>query len=372
MRIADSMMFDQVTDNIGKNRSELADLQNKAATQKRVVRPSDDPVAATRVLKSRTELQEQTQYSKNLNYAKSFLDFTDQSLDELTGQLVRAKELAVAQANDASSNNMSRRVMATEVKQISNQMALIGNRKLGDRYIFTGYKTTAAPFSQGGDYKGDSGEILIGVEKGSFLAMNLPGSKVFLGEGLSGDGVSSSTTEQSKDIEELIANDKRDKAKLQRDRETAPDMRGPASIAKAPKTMSIQKVNANGQVVQGQTEEVPDSGGGINLFRALKNFEISLITNDKSGIQDSISVIDDALQQVILARSQVGSRVMSLNSTMETLSNSKINHETAISQLEDVDVYKVISDINKNESTLKATLATSGRLIQPSLMDFLR
>lgn len=372
MRIADTMMFDQVTDNIGKNRSELADLQNKAATQKRVVRPSDDPVAATRVLKSRTELLEQTQFVKNLNYAKSFLDFTDQSLEELTGQLVRAKELAIAQANDASSNNMSRRVVATEVKQISNQMALIGNRKLGDRYIFAGYKTTKAPFSAGGDYKGDAGEILIGLEKGSFLAMNLPGSQIFLGDGLSSDGVSSSKTEQANTIEELMANDKRDKAKRQKDRETAPSMRGPASIAKVPKTQFVQKIDSNGQIQEGEKEEIADAGGGINLFKSLKNFEISLRTNDKAGIQDSISVLDDAIEQVVLARSQVGSRVMSLDSTMETLSNSKINHETSISQLEDIDVYKVISDINKNDSTLKATLATSGRLIQPSLMDFLR
>ena len=372
MRIADSMMFDQVTDNIGKNRSELADLQNKAATQKRVVRPSDDPVAATRVLKSRTELKEQGQYSKNLNYAKSFLDFTDQSLGELTGQLIRAKELAIAQANDASSNDMSRRVVATEVRQIGNQMALIGNRKLGNRYIFSGYKTTQAPFSQQGAYKGDGGEILIGVEKGSFLAMNLPGSQVFLGEGISGDKVARSQTEQAHSIENMIENDKRDKAKEQSDRENAPSMRGPASVAKAPNTRSTQKLDANGQPIKNEEDDYKDLGGGINLFRAMQNFEISLRTNDKSGIQDSISVIDDAIEQVILARSQVGSRVMSLDRTLASLANSKINHQTAISQMEDVDVYKVISDINKNESTLKATLATSGKLIQPSLMDFLR
>ena len=75
MRISDNMTFDQVKDNIGKNRSDMADLQNKAATQKRVTKPSDDPVAASRVLATRIDLKGQSQYLKNINYAKSFLEY---------------------------------------------------------------------------------------------------------------------------------------------------------------------------------------------------------------------------------------------------------------------------------------------------------
>ena len=100
--------------------------------------------------------------------------------------------MAVAQANDAGSNEVSRRVVGTEVKQIYEQIVRIGNRKLGDRYIFGGYKTTVSPFDVSGKYKGDTGEMLINVDKGAFVAMNIPGSKVFMGEGLSSDGISHS------------------------------------------------------------------------------------------------------------------------------------------------------------------------------------
>src|ERR1700690_1930479 len=107
MRIADKMQFEQVKSNIGKNRSQMSELQNQAATQKRVTKPSDDPLAAARVLSTRIDLQGNQQFTKSLNYAKAFLEYTDQSLGDLSEVLMRAKELAMGQANDASANEES-------------------------------------------------------------------------------------------------------------------------------------------------------------------------------------------------------------------------------------------------------------------------
>src|SRR5258708_1478260 len=104
MRIADKMQFDQVNSNVAKNRTEVSQLQNQAATQKRVTKPSDDPLAAARVLANHTEIQGAEQFIKNIGIAKSYLEYTDQSLGELSDALVRAKELAIAQANDAGAN----------------------------------------------------------------------------------------------------------------------------------------------------------------------------------------------------------------------------------------------------------------------------
>jgi flagellar hook-associated protein 3 FlgL len=42
------------------------------------------------------------------------------------------------------------------------------------------------------------------------------------------------------------------------------------------------------------------------------------------------------------------------------------------SQLEDADLFEVVSDINRTDSTLKATLETSGKVMNMSLLDFLR
>ena len=47
MRVTDKMAYNQVTRNLQKNRGEMQDLQNQAATQKRINKPSDDPAAAS-------------------------------------------------------------------------------------------------------------------------------------------------------------------------------------------------------------------------------------------------------------------------------------------------------------------------------------
>ncbi|MBT4761851.1 MAG: flagellar hook-associated protein FlgL [Bdellovibrionaceae bacterium] len=369
MRVADNSIFNQVRDNLSHNRNDMAELQNKAATQKRVTKPSDDPVAAARVLASKTDLQGLNQYQKDLNYAQNFLNFSDQSLDELTQIVSRVKELALGQASDAGANTTTRRVVGTEVEQLFYQVVKIGNRKLGDRYIFGGFKTTEPPFSQNGEYKGDDGEMKINIDKGSFTTMNIPGSKVFLGEGLSRDGISHASQKQPKTVEELkalqakIHNDEQQKLNKSKELNNydnkGVELRGPASV------------NSNG-IHASAAESSAQENGSKNIFDVFRILTVALNTNDKSSVQDSLDDIDQVLDQVILSRSQIGSRSMALANALNTLQKGEVDSEGVISQLEDANVYEVISDINKTEGALKATLATSGKLIQPSLMDFLR
>jgi len=347
MRIADKMNYDQVTSNLAKNRSEMAELQNQAATQKRLTRPSDDPLAQTRVLAARTEIAGSQQFIKNINMARSFLEYSDQSLGEMADALVRAKELAIAQANDASANEASREVVATEVEQLYNQSIQIGNRKLGDRYLFGGFRTTQPPFDPNGQYLGDQGEIKITINKDAKVAMNIPGSQVFLGQGLM--------------------------APANSDDQNAGVARGPASPMLRPPTgpegtQSTPSTNAPQPTNLSSTWR----SGGVNVFEVLKTLELGLRANDKASIQASLDEIDAALAQVILARSKVGSRVMSLNATTESLQKGQIDSKSLASSLEDADTFELVSNLNKSESTLKASLATSGKLIQPSLLDFLR
>lgn len=360
MRIADKMQFNQIQGNINKNRTEMADLQNQAATQKRITKPSDDPLASARVLGSRTEERGNNQYVKNINQAKSFLEFSDQSLSELSEILMRAKELAIAQSTDAGASEQTRLIAGQEIEQIHSQAIQIGNRKLGERFIFGGYKTQTQPFGLDGDYQGDDGDIKIQTHKESFLAMNLPGSKVFLGQGVSGDGIARPSIYSPKDVNEL--NDLRgqeEQIRQQNEEEqyNAIETRGPAAYGKAAKISSRDPVTQH---------------GGINVFKTLKGLEVAMRTNDKEGIQDSLERIDQALNQVVLARAEVGSRIMAANNTLDSLQKAIVDNKTLASQLEDADVFQVVSDINKTDSTLRATLETSGKLVQPTLLDFLK
>ena len=357
MRIADKMRFDQVNQNVTKNRSEMSDLQNQAATQKRINKPSDDPLASARVLAARTEEHSNSQFVKNINNAKSFLEFSDQSLGELSDILVRAKELAISQSNDASGNAETRMVTASEIEQIYNQAVQIGNRKMGERYVFAGFKTQTAPFNHEGEYFGDDGDMKVQTHKDSFVAMNISGNKIFLGRGLEGDGIVRPRYETPTDVEGLKDFQAEEIERQQNNEDVERnrlETRGPASIKPSSKRDPVT------------------GAAGVNLFSILKGLEVSLRADDKGGVQEALDTLDQAISQVVLARSEVGSRIMAVNNTMESLQKAIVDNKTTASQLEDADAFQVISDINKTDSTLKATLETSGKLIQPSLLDFLR
>lgn len=364
MRIADKMALQQVQSNLGKNRGEMHSLQEQSATQRRINKPSDDPLGTTRVLSAKSDAKTQKQFIKSLNFAKDFLDFTDQSLSEVAEVMNRAKELALNQANEASANPESRRAVATEIEQLLMQTVQVANRKLGDRYIFSGFRTNQIPFTKQGNYQGDNGEIKIQVNKDSYITMNLPGNKVFLGEQMNDELVNSKDVPQTsnqleklKDLEEQEDEQKLNSQPLAKVYTKKENLRGLASVG-GPQDLGIDGQNNSSQ--------------GSNLFDVLQQLVISLKTDNKPGIQESLDQLDQSFSQVTAARSQVGSRVMALNSTLEALQKGVVDSKNTASQLEDADVFELVSDMNRADTALKATLETSGRLIQPSLLDFLK
>jgi len=240
------------------------------------------------------------------------------------------------------------------------QAVQIGNRKLGERYIFGGFKTTIPPFDISGEYKGDEGDMKLQINKDAFVAMNISGDKVFLGKGLGEDGLVAPTKRVPRDTNELVNSKMEEQQRLQeneqREFEAVP-IRGPAATTHKDQTWT--------------SVETADSTG-INILRSLKDFEIALKTNDKTEIQAAIDNIDGAISQVVNARASVGARVGSLNAANDSLQKSIVETKTNASQLEDADLFETVSDINKTDSTLKATLETSGKVMNMSLLDFLR
>ncbi len=348
MRVADKMNHTQVVSNLNKNRSELSRFQNQAALQKRITKPSDDPLGAARILESRTELQGFDQFEKNIISTKGFVEFSEQSLGEMGDLLIRAKELAVQQASDGASGPETRRMVGMEMRQIFEQMVNVGNRKFGDRYLFGGYKTTQAPFDMKGNYYGDDAEIEVPIDKDAKMTMNIPGSKVFLGKRVN-DPVTS-----TREIDPSLREDDSPVT-------PPPEMRGPAS------TLSGSLVDD--PTINSQGYWGPKS---VNIFSTIRALEIGLNTNDKHVIQNSLDFLDDALSQVNLARADLGSRISVLNTGLDTIQKLQVDSKIMESQIEDVDMYELVNNLNRTQNQLEASLATSGKMIQNSLLDFLR
>jgi flagellar hook-associated protein 3 FlgL len=126
------------------------------------------------------------------------------------------------------------------------------------------------------------------------------------------------------------------------------------------------------QLARKAEEREPDEVRGVNLFNILRNLGIGLQTNDKEQIQNSLEPLDQALEQIVHARAKLGARSQNLQATMESIQKQNIDTKVLESNYEDADTFELFTDIKKAQTALDATLSTSGKIIQPSLLDFLK
>jgi flagellar hook-associated protein 3 FlgL len=125
------------------------------------------------------------------------------------------------------------------------------------------------------------------------------------------------------------------------------------------------------EVAGGNTASLLGIGGG-NVFTALDSLRESLERNDTNGIAASFENMNGALDTVLQARSKYGALVRTMD-TLEIGHGADEAHETAqLSAVEDSDFVKDASDVAALQFALEATLNTSARVLQPSLLDFLR
>jgi flagellar hook-associated protein 3 FlgL len=125
------------------------------------------------------------------------------------------------------------------------------------------------------------------------------------------------------------------------------------------------------EVAGGNTAFLLGIGGG-NVFTALDTLRQSLERNDTNGIAASFENLNGALDTVLQARSKYGALVRTMD-TLEFGHGADEANETAqLSAVEDSDFVKDASDVAALQFALEATLNTSARVLQPSLLDFLR
>lgn len=110
-----------------------------------------------------------------------------------------------------------------------------------------------------------------------------------------------------------------------------------------------------------------------DAFQALQN----LIKDLRDGATDQISsadiaALDQVIDHLLAVRAEVGARVNRLEMTKSRLDDANINFTDLLAKVEDVDVAQTIMELKNQENVYRATLATGARIIQPTLVDFLR
>ncbi len=141
MRITNKMMSNNSLSNINTNKEYLDKLNNQMATEKKLTRPSDDPIIAVRALRLRSNLAEVEQYyGANVPDAQAWVDITMSAIDSTKDILSSLKSYADQGAN--GTNTASDRAKIYEnINALKKQVYSNGNVTNAGRSVFTGYRT---------------------------------------------------------------------------------------------------------------------------------------------------------------------------------------------------------------------------------------
>lgn len=141
MRVTNSMINKTSMTNMNSNKVLVDALNTQMTTQKKISRPSEDPVIAIRALRLRSNLNEINQFSeKNIPDAESWLDLTETALNNMKTIVTEVYKQCVSGSTDIK-NQDDRNALLQNIQALREQIYKEGNADNAGRTIFTGYKT---------------------------------------------------------------------------------------------------------------------------------------------------------------------------------------------------------------------------------------
>jgi len=397
MRISTSAIHQNALSAMLTQQSQLAKTQNQVSTGKRVLSPSDDPVAAVHIIELQRALQQSTQYTKNAGAAGDRLSLEEQALADVGTVMQRVREQSL-QANNGTVDPNSRKLIATELRQRLDELTNIANRRDSNgEYLFSGFSTSTQPFSQtssGISYAGDQGSRLLQIgpsqtindsDSGFDVFMNikegngtfvLAGAASNAGTGVLGASSVVDSTAWTPDTYTLTFTDAAGGYQI------TDSSANVVSVGTYTNGSAIQfngvKFEMSGMPAQNDTFTI-SSSGKEDIFTTLKGIINSLegttASNDaqfNSNMSVALQQLDQIDSHVLQVRAQVGTRLSEIDSVKDSLDQQQLDLKQSTSDLQDLDYTEAVTRMNQQLIGLQAAQSAYSKISQMSLFDYLR
>lgn len=182
IRISTNMLFETGTARMGELQSSLARTTQQIAAGRRILSPSDDPVAAAQALEMSQAQAQNAQFAVNRAGARHALNTEEQALKALTS-LVQDVQTLTVQAGNGALDNQQRQFMATELRgRLDDLMGIANTRDGMGNFLFAGFQSATQAFNRtatGVEYAGDQGTRMLQVGPQRNIAVNDTGNTVF-------------------------------------------------------------------------------------------------------------------------------------------------------------------------------------------------
>jgi len=305
------MMQDNYLKSLSRNMGKMINLQYQMASGKRLNRMSDNPVDSMSVMQFRAKIYKSERYQDSVQAGLTWLQQTESSVMELNKLLQTAYETVIQMSNDWLGDD-DKQATAAMIGQLRDHVLTIGNAQTGSQYIFGGYNTKKTPFTVD-----DTGKIL------------------YNGLDLTDDTNPALIDESKVSIEYEVGHNLR------------------------------MSVSVNGVQLLGM--------GDDNIYTILDNLYNALTGG---ATADELTVyagkLQDAQSHVLSVLGDIGGRVNRLELIANRYEEDQLMYTDIKSKLEDVDQAEAIMNFKMAEYVYNAALQVGSKIVQPSLVDFLK
>src|SRR5690554_154777 len=284
--------------NLQHSASELARLQDRATSLKKISKPSDDPIGTADSMRIRAEQKQNDQHSRNITDGTGWLTTIDSALSGATALMHKVRDLTVQGANDGSMSAEAKEAIAIQLEGLKTELLNAANTKYLGRTVFAGTADTGYAFTDG--------------------AAALPYS--YAGAGTTG------TVERQVD--------------------------GSTTV----------RVDLTGTDVFGE--------GATSVFALVD--EIVADLRNGTNVNPLIARVDTHMDAILGQQGSAGARHAQILRAEETNMERSGSLEAQRSGIEDVDLGEVVLELKLQEVTYQSAVAMTARVLQPTLMDFLR
>lgn len=407
MRISTTQIFEAGTNQISTLRSQIDKTQMQLATNKRILTPSDDPVAAARALEVTQSQSMNTQFSANRTNARNTLSMEEVALGSATSLIQDVQELLV-RAGNGSYNNADRANLATEIEgRLQDMIAIANSTDANGGYLFSGYKTSTVPFARtatGASYVGDQGAQTLQVASSRTLQLSDSGDAVFMNipngngtfrtgavPGNTGSGTISGGTVVDKTL--LTGKDYQIRFNVAGSPlvTTYDIIKDPSSAT--PVTMSAAVPFVPGQpiTVDGMSFTINGAPANNDKFSAAPSQKVSVFETMQSlvtalrtpvttpaskaalnqALTDAGSGLQNALDNVLTVHASLGARMKELDYLDTAGDNLDTQYASNLKDLVGLDMVKALSLFSEQQLTLEAAQKTFKTTSGLSLFNFI-
>ena len=395
-RLGTANMYDRTVNNLTERQAQMAHLMESTTSGKRVVRASDDPVAAAQAERARTRMDRTEADKRALDAQVSIITQGEAALGSANTALTEFRSMVV-NAGNGTYTQTERDALVAQMTSLRDQIANFANRTDSNGLaLFRGLGSAEQPL-QGGSFLGQSGQTSSGANG---IANSLDGVAAFMNVP-TGNGVlavTQSATNTGKawtDIGQITDPTAAAAAattvppiditfSVAADGTTTYSIAGGAAvpyksgdkITVAGMGLTITGAPANGDSFTIGASERSDLFSildeAINVVRTGVNPDGSTASGSLShGIAKALAEIDTGMNRMQTVRSFAGDLLQRADTLTLQFSAKSLQLEADRSSAEDVDMITALSDLKTLQTNHSAALQSYAQIQKLSLFDYI-